>query len=157
MTRFLLTIVLFIGSTLPISAQSGLIINKIFNGRYSTDPRVTETVISGNSNYLKKNKLSVFASFRGPSAVYAAEIQKCVLSDGASAVGKDVRYKNGKLYFAYYMLKPEKSGDKTINRYIYYLNSAATGGDNVLVVYMEGAASEQTVSELIRNMAKKTK
>lgn len=157
MTRFLFTLILLISATLPVSAQSGLNVNKIFSGRYSTDPRVTETVISGNSNYLKKNHLSVFTSFRGPSAVYAAEIQKYVTADGSTAVGKDVRYRNGKLYFAYYMLKPEKSGDRTINRYIYYLNTAATGGDNVLVVYMEGTASEQTVAELIRNMAKKTK
>lgn len=155
MTRILLTLMFLVSAVLPLSAQSGLDINKVFNGKYSDDPKVTETYITGNNNYLRKHNLSVFASFRGPADTYASKIQKMVLTDAAKAIGKNVRYKSGKLYFGFYILKPEARGQKKINRYIYYLNTAASGGTNVLLVYMEGTASEGAVSKLIQDMANK--
>ncbi|MDE6338698.1 MAG: hypothetical protein K2K97_02785 [Muribaculaceae bacterium] len=155
MTRIIITLVILMSGVFSAYAQIGLEIDKIFSGRYSADPRVTETFMSGKNKYLIKNNLTVFASFKGPSAVYSEELQRLVLADGATAVGKNVRYKNGKLYFAFYILKPVKAGQKSINRYLYYLNMAPVGGTNVLVVYLEGSASEKDVSSLIKGMANK--
>lgn len=138
-------------------AQTGLEINRIFNGTFSSDPKVTETYMSGNNKFLKSHKLTVFATFKAPADTYQAKVERMVLSDGAGATGKQVRYKDGKLYFALFILKPLTEGNHKLNRYLYYLNTAADKGSSILVVYLEGRLSEQEVSELIQNIAKKSK
>ncbi|MDE5807755.1 MAG: hypothetical protein K2H76_06525, partial [Muribaculaceae bacterium] len=100
MKKILLILFILLCAALPSAAQTGLEINKIFNGRFSSDPAVTETLLSGSSKLLKKNKLTVFATFKGPAANYRSDVEKAVLADGASAIGKNVRYKEGKLYYA---------------------------------------------------------
>ncbi len=157
MTRLLIIILLMIGGAGTVSAQSGLAIDKFINGGYSSDTKVTATYMTAPNKFLSSHKLNVFASFKGPSATYASEVERMVLSDGSSAAAKNVRYKNGKLYFAFYMLKPVVIENNRINRYIYYLNSAANKGSDVLLVYLEGRAGERDVTELIKNMAQKAK
>lgn len=137
------------------SAQTGLEIDRIFNGRYVADPKVSETVISGKNKFLQSHRLSVFASFKGPAATYRQEAEKLVLADGASAIGKNVRYHKGRLYFALFNLKPITVKGKQLNRYLYYLNNAAGAGANILILYLEGTLSEQDAADLINSLAKK--
>ena len=155
MGRIIIALFMAIFCSVGASAQAGLEINKIFGGKYSSDPTVTETLISDNGSFLTRNQLRLMASFKAPASRYASMIQKLVEKDGAGAIGKNIKYKNGQLYFAFYMLKPIGSEKNKINRYIYYLNTAAVGEENVLVVYLEGKASERSVSNLIQNMSKK--
>ena len=157
MKKILLILFILLCAALPSAAQTGLEINKIFNGRFSSDPAVTETLLSGSSKILKKNKLTVFATFKGPAANYRSEVEKAVLADGASAIGKNVRYKEGKLYYALFILRPVKAAGKTLNRYLYYLNNSANKGANVMVAYLEGTLNEQEVSALISSLANKEK
>ena len=151
---YLLFLILFL-SALSGHAQNGLEIEKIFNGVYASDPNVTETMINGNNKFLKSHKLSVLATFKGPASTYESKIEALVLKDGASAIGKNVRYKEGKLYFALYVLPPQTVGNTKRNRYLYYLNNAANKGSSVMVVYLEGSIKDTEVSELIRSLAKK--
>ena len=68
-----------------------------------------------------------------------------------------MRYREGKLYFALFNLKPVNVNGKKLNRYIYYLNNAVGGGGNVLILYLEGTLSEQDAADLIQSLAKKAK
>lgn len=113
--------------------------------------------MSGQNKFLKSHKLSVFATFKGPASTYQSKIEPLVLSDGAGAIGKNVRYKEGKLYFALYILKPVSTKSGKMNRYLYYLNNAANKGSNILVVYLEGSLSEAEVAGLIQSMATNAK
>lgn len=157
MNRLLITLFLWLAVSLPGYTQSGLEINRIFNGRYVDDPKVSETMISGKNKFLQSHRLTVFASFKGPAVVYRQEAEHLVLSDGAKAIGKNVRYREGKLYFALFNLKPVNVNGKKLNRYIYYLNNAVGGGGNVLILYLEGTLSEQDAADLIQSLAKKAK
>ncbi len=93
-------------ATLAAAAQSGLQINQIFGGKYVSDPSVTETIMSGEQRFLRANYLSNLATFKGEAKTYAPIIQPLVLADGAQAIGRNVRYKDGKLQYAFFMLKP---------------------------------------------------
>lgn len=157
LNRLVLVIILMISGVSVAGAQSGLEIDKIFNGAFSSDPRVTETFMSGNNKFLKAHKLTVFATLKAPAATYQPRVEKLVLADGSRATGKQIRYKDGKLYFALFILKPRGSGKQQLNRYLYYLNTAADKGSNILVVYLEGRLSEEEVSQLIQSIAKKSK
>lgn len=154
-SKSFLLIILAIFTMFTCRAQGGLEINKIFNGTYASDPNVTETLISGKNKFLKSHKLTILATFKGPAATYQSRIEPLVLADGASAIGKNVRYKDGKLYFALFALRPISVGNEKRNRYIYYLNNAVNKGSSVMVVYLEGSIKEYEVSDLIRSLAKK--
>lgn len=157
MRRLIFLLVLLINASLLSMAQNELSINKLFHGAYSSDPQVTETYMTGTTKYLKNNKLNVIASFKAPASAYAKEVENLVRKDGAKAIGKNVRYKAGKLNFAFYMLPPLQNGTKLINRYIYFVNTAVSKGSDVMVVYIEGNVKEDEVVNLIRNIGKKSK
>lgn len=157
MKRSFIALMLLLTFTAVASAQTGLNINKIFGGKYVSDPKVTETLMSGKHRFLRENDLTMFATFKGPAATYASIIEPLVLADGAKSVGKNVRYKDGKLYFAFFILQPLTQDGKKENRYLYYLNNAAHNGNNVLVVYLEGKISQDEANSIIKRMAKNVK
>lgn len=137
------------------SAQVPLKIAQIFNGKYASDPAVTETMISGNHEFLSKHRLSMFATFKGPADKYASIVEPLVLSDGAKPLGRNIRYKDGILTYAYFMLQPIEENGKTINRYIYYINSQPQNGKNIMVIYFEGRLDQKQANSLIQSMSNK--
>lgn len=157
MKRLLVLIPLILAVSLAASAQTGLNIDKIFGGKYVSDPKVTETLMSGNHWYLRDHDLSILATFKGPASVYAPIIEPLILSDARKALGRNVRYQEGKLYFAFLILPPLQSRGSKVNRYLYYLNTINRGGTNVVVVYLEGSLSQDEASDLISAMTRNSK
>lgn len=159
MRRILLLLFLWCGIWLTSAAQTGLFIENMLNGKYASDPKVTETFMSGGGNkFLKKNHLTSFATFRGPATKYGEIAERWLLKDAEKANGKNVRYKGGKLYYGMYSFTPlsKKNGVKR-NRYIYYLNNGVANGENVLIIYMEGTLLEDEADKLVRSMIKGVK
>lgn len=152
MKRLLTTLLLVICVATFASAQTGLEINKIFNGKYASDPNVSETMMSGEHRYLKSHRLTVLATFKGPAARYAEIVEPKVMADGDKAVGRNVAYRKGKLHFAFFILPPVKDNNGRMNRYLYYLNNAVEGKDDIMVLYFEGPLSEQGAANLINGM-----
>ena len=144
-------LIIILLSSISIHARTGLEIDKLFTEQYAADPQVTETILSGNNRYLKKHNLSVFSTFKAPAAKYQAAVEQMVLSDARKAIGKNVRYKDGKLYYALFILSPVTSNGNKTNRYIYYLNNSSSKGGNVMVIYLEGKLSDQEVSSLLQS------
>lgn len=139
---------------LGASAQSGLEINKIFGGKYSTDPTVTETLMSGDQKFLREHKLNTFATFKGKANKYVPIIQPLVVADGSHARARNVRYRDGKLHYAYYVLPPVTADGRSINRYLCYLNNEKAKNPSVMVIYFDGAISNEKAESLIKSIAK---
>lgn len=154
MKRHLTVIMLLITASLLASAQTTLQITQIFNGKYASDPSVTETMMSGRHEFLRKHRLSMFATFKGPAEKYASIVEPLVLSDGAKPLGRNVRYKDGILSYAYFMLQPYYESRKKINRYLYYINNQPQGGKDIVVVYFEGSLRQHEANSLIKSMSK---
>lgn len=155
MKRSFTTLLLSIIVAIAASAQSGLYVNQIFGEKYASDPSVAVTMMSGEHRYLKKHSLSVFITFSGPAKTYASILEPLVLSDGKKALGKNVRYRKGQLYFAFYILPAVKVDGEERKRYLYYINSSGQrgGNSNVMLIYLEGTLSEQSAASLITSIS----
>lgn len=136
------------------SAQTGLEINKIFGGKYISDPTVTETLMSGDQAFLRTHRLNTFATFKGRSDKYVPIIQPLVVADGAHARARNVRYRDGKLHYAYYVLPPVSANGRIVNRYLCYLNNEKSKNPSVMVIYFDGAISNKKAEALIKSLAK---
>ena len=155
MKHLLVILIAIVGMWLQAEAQTGLNIEKMLGGKYASDPNVTETFISGNRNkFLDKHHLRLFATFKGPADKYEATAEELVKKDAAAAVGKNVRYKGGRLYYGLYSLKPVTIDGRKVYRYLYYLNNGAVKGKTLLVIYFEGNITEDKALQLIRSMRK---
>lgn len=145
------TIILIIGliMSLNVSAQSGLNIARLFDGRYHKNKDATEVLMKGRQ--LNAYKLSLFRSLTlGPQSGNAATIEPLVKADGRNAIDKEMSIQGGRLAMAFYQLP---SRGKT-HRYIFYSNSGAgrrTAASKITLIYMEGTA---TLSELKRTFKK---
>ena len=159
MKRILLTTLTLIAVILAASAQSDLHIGRIFGGKYGSDLSVSETMMSGEQRFLRSNRLANFATFKGDAKTYASIIQPLVLADGANAIGRNVRYKDGKLQYAFFMLKPTTGNGSKLNRYLYYLTPSKYDTDSkkthyfVMVIYFDGQLTRQQADDLIKKMS----
>lgn len=152
MKRLLILLTLAIGIALIGSAQAGLQINSMFGGTYVADKGVSEIQMSGNQRYLRQHNLTLLAMFKGPAAKYAPMIQKLVLADGAKAVGRNVRYRDGRLQYACFSLPAERrKGKATLHKYIYYFYNSNADPANVLLVYMEGALDTSRAEKIFNS------
>lgn len=136
-------------------AQTGLEINRIFGGHYANDTTVTETLMSGNQHFLRHLGLTTLATFKGNPKTYVPIIQPLVLADGAKAIGKNLRYKDGKVNYAFYMLPPTTVNGRKVNRFLYYLNNESSRKPHVMVIYFDGAIDYERASRLIPEFSNK--
>jgi len=132
-------------TSLTSMAQTSLNILEIFGDKYRKSDNATETIVSGEA--LKGTDLKLYRSLVLTDMADAApEISKAVTKDGVKAVSREVKYVDGQLYYAQFMLTPS-GGD---NRYIFYVNHHLKGGNKIMLVYMRGPATLQKIKQLIR-------
>ncbi len=140
----LLLIILLLSSVITAGAQTGLRINELFDGKYVDDPRATEIMKQGGS--LTDYKLSQYHSLTLQGAPeLATYIESLLRADGRSATDREITYRNGGIYFAFYQLPVV---DK-LNRYIFYLNSHRAVGDKIMLIYMDGKASASEIKSFM--------
>lgn len=139
-------VALMLLAALAAAAQKGLSVASVFDGRYRDDPNARETVISGGA--LARHKIDLYRSltFLSPDAATASEVEKVVRQDGARATAREVQYKDGNLFYGFYTLTRKNNK----NRYILYLNQLASGGDKIIVIYLEGAATGEQVKKMLK-------
>lgn len=143
MKRLLLIIILFT-SFFSAGAQTELRINELFDGEFVDDPRATEIVQQGGS--LTDYKLSQYHSLTVADAPeLATRFETLLRADGRKATDREVTYRNGGIYFAFYQLPP---ADK-LNRYIFYLNSNRAAGNKIMLIYMAGKASASEIKSFM--------
>ena len=142
-TLILLTLML---TAMAASAQANLNINALFGERYRKSEKVVETIVSGEA--LKGSHLELYRSLVLTDMPESAdEIAAAVAKDGTKAMSREVKYLDGQLYYAQFMLQPK---GKT-NRYIFYVNRHLKGGNKIMLVYMAGSASPEDIKKLLKN------
>ncbi|MCM1503783.1 MAG: DUF6108 family protein [Muribaculum sp.] len=135
---------------IPSLAQSELNISKLFDGQFRDDKNAVETIITGDPLYEYYLDYYHSLSFsKEPDKV--ALIEPLVTKDGAEAIDKEVSYRGGKLYYAFYTFPPlKKNGISKSNRYLFYLNQYAVGRDGVTLIYMSGEATRKQVKKMLK-------
>ena len=140
--RLLITIIAVTLGMAAASAQSGLHIAGLFDGRYRDTVNGTETIIDGAA--LAPYRLDKYVSLTVESDPEVVEtIEPLVRADGRGAVDREVIQKKGALYYAFYQLKPLANGT---NRYILYVNRKK----KIILVYLEGPATPAQVKKILK-------
>ena len=125
------------------AAQTGLNIDSAFDGRFRSSPDAVETEISGKT--LKNSALDIYRSITLTEPALTSEIEALVLKDGAAAETRQVRYIEGRLYYAYYIFKPVDN----YRRYLFFINGFLKGGKKMTLIYMAGEATPEQINKLI--------
>lgn len=135
-------------AALATSAQVPTAIASLFDGPYRNNPAATETIITGDA--LKSLRLSLFhsLSIEGKPEM-ATAIEKAVKADAATTEWIQTVTRGGKLQSAVYELA---SGDKKRHRYVLFLNSFPAGGNEAIVIYLEGKATPEQIKQIIKQM-----
>ncbi len=119
---------------------------KYLDGFFNEDPDAALTLVTGKP--LKTYQLD---EYRGLTLNYDPEktkmIEDAVKADARIAEDKEISYRKGALYYAFLTLPPTKEGKK---RYLFYLNQKLAKGDKVILIYMSGKASAQTIKKMIK-------
>ena len=142
----ILFLMLLLAAAIPAAAQEGLAVGALFDGRYRDIPDARETIISGGQ--LKKHKLSTYRSITLTDAdnESADAIERAVRRDGADALSREVQFRDGRLFYGFYRLRRHND----LNRYIFFLNQLAAGGNKVILIYLEGSASPEQVKKMLK-------
>lgn len=151
MNRIIL-IILFVMHTLMSGAQHlpqniGRVLRQ---ERSVVEGYAKEVYITGRK--LRSYNLTTYRSFsidiNSKTKAAGKEIEFAVRKDGHDAVDKEIVELAGRLYFAVYSLKQTDSKQK---RYLFYKNNTLKNeGGNIVIIYMEGAA---TLEEIRRKFA----
>jgi len=147
MKRITIIIMTCLLTTMAAMAQTGLNINRLFDGRYKKAAGATEIIVTGVQ--AREIGLTIYHSLSVTDKSQAELVEGLVIKDGAQAIDKEVEYRNGQLYYGFYMMKKSKHD----NRYIFYLNQnlARKSPKNIVtLIYMEGLASQEEIKKLIR-------
>ena len=147
MKRITIIILTCLLTTIAAMAQTGLNINRLFDGRYNKASGATEIIVTGVQ--AREIGLTVYHSLSVTDKNQAELVEGLVVKDGAKAVDKEVEYRNGQLYYGFYTMPKQKHS----NRYIFFLNQnlARKSPKNVVtLIYMEGSANQAQIKTLIR-------
>lgn len=144
MIRRLIILGISMLAVLYVSAQNGMHVETLFDGRFKHDNRAVEVLIKGKE--LKKYHLTLFRSLTLTDAPeFSDEIETLVCKDAETAVDKEVGKIGTQLYYGFYCFPPQNES----YRYMFYRNSSVVPGGTkkpeVTVVYMEG---QVTLEEL---------
>ena len=147
MKRITIIILTCLLTTMAAMAQTGLNINRLFDGRYKKATGATEIIVTGSQ--AREIGLMVYHSVSVTDKAQAEIIENLVMKDGVQAIDKEVEYRNGQLYYGFYTMPKVKH----TNRYIFFLNqnlARKSPKSNVTLIYMEGRATAGEIKKLIR-------
>lgn len=141
MRHLLLSLIIF-ALALPLAAQDGLEINRIFKGKVVSELAMKESLVKGDNlapyklRVLHTAKFTVSDSRRDEVEALFEEDMKGRLSEDDENL--ELEYRDGHLYYAIVQLTDSKKG---LHRYICYQCRKTMGGNGITLVYMEGKAS----------------
>ncbi len=151
MQRTFIIILLALGSCLCSFAQDNLKINTLMDGRYRNNPNASETILVGD-NKLKRIGVSLYHSLSVVNTPdFPGKVEALLAADTKSAIDREVVYRSGALYYGFYALPAVTKENKSVNRYIFYLNQDPMNGTQVILIYVEGSASPQQIKEKLIN------
>lgn len=148
----LLTFIAFVCALLPAAAQQGLQIDALFGGKYADTPGATEIVLSGSK--LSPYHLTDYHSLTLTDMPdEAGKIERMVRADARTATDREVTYRDGGIYYAFYEL-PTRGKTRS---YIVFLNRHRGGGNTVTLVYMAGKATAEQIKSFMKSNTQASK
>lgn len=132
--KHLTALIIILCSICSTYAQKELAIAPLFEGKGKWNLRFSGTYIKGKM--LKEYDLTMFRSITTGDSSLFEDIEQTIEKDATQAIDKECGYINGKLYYGFYVLPPQKEQ----YRYIFYRNSSLRDDekDEITIVYMEG-------------------
>lgn len=151
--RIVSLMLLLTAVALPAAAQAGLQISKALDGRFRKARNATEIVVTGEK--AREIGLKAYHSLTVNGDQKAGrQIESLVSSDGKKAIDKEVEYRDGRIFYGFYTLKPltKKRPNPLVNRFILYMNQnlqRPKPKDAVILIYMESEQNGSYVKSLI--------
>lgn len=141
MKHLLISLIIF-ALALPLAAQDGLEINRIFKGEIINELAIKESLVKGENLAPYKLRVLHTAKFTVGDAK-RDEVEALFEEDMKGRLSQDdenleLEYRDGHLYYAIVQLTDSKKG---LHRYICYQCRQTMGGNGITLVYMEGKAS----------------
>lgn len=144
MKRIVIAMIVAVVGQLACYGQKGLAINQLFDGRYRKDANAVETIVRGAA--VQKYNLDLYRSVTVTGRpADADEMVRLIKMDTKNAVDIEESFKDGKLYYGFYSL-----GTRSPNRYILYLNQYMSGGNKIILLYLEGDAGVKQVKRMLK-------
>ncbi len=129
-----------LAAVVSMSAQNGMNINEIFDGRYHDNESAHEVYMSGGQ--LAKHRIDVYHSLTLTGLPdEAPAIERLVMLDGRRAKDKEVIYRDGGLYYGFYVFD---------GRYIFYLNQHRQKGKKIIVIYIQGDVTVDRIKAMLK-------
>lgn len=129
--------------TLAAEAQSGLSVGTLFTSMRG-NPNVSVTCVKGRP--LSKYRLSLFYSLAVEDDNAAKkQVEAALAKDARKAVDREVHYKDGRLYYAFYNMGQNDDG---LNRYILY--NSGTSKTKAVLIYLEGKAGPEMIDSFLK-------
>lgn len=131
--------------------QAQLSIEQIFNADCASDPNVTEAVVTGKAAQKINARLDRLAFFKADAADYGERVRKLVLADARNASGRDLRYSDGALSYAYLALNNPRPDSP--NTFVYFVESRRKKQPaTVMIVLLEGRLSAKEQAKIIESL-----
>lgn len=149
MKRIVIMLMLMLLTTAVSAQSSQLNISKFMSNNQKRSTEGTKEIyVSGNK--LRGYNMTFYHSFmlldKKKHASLAKTMEEAVRADGRKADDRQVVEIGGHLYYAIYTI--DTNPDNGISRYIFYKDTSLKGGGNqVIVVYMEGAATIEEIKK----------
>lgn len=140
--KLLLITLALIAAALPLSAQTGLRINEVFEGSVISEMALQESLVKGEClepfrlKVLHTAKFTVGSSQRDKVEALFKEDMRGRLSEDNDNL--ELEYRDGHLYYAIVQIADTKKG---LHRYICYQSRPNAGDYTITLAYMEGKAS----------------
>ncbi|MDE6512709.1 MAG: hypothetical protein K2L05_00810 [Muribaculaceae bacterium] len=146
MKRFLILLAL-VCAWAALPAQSIREVKELFGDFATKNANTTETIISGKA--LENTGLSFYRSLVISGAPEKADaITRRIGRLDNDALSREVKYINGKIYYAMFTLQPE--GRDRDNHYLFYLNSHLKGDDRIILIYISGTRNVIEINDLLK-------
>lgn len=133
---------------LALSAQRGLNIADVLDGRYKKNPNTTDIVIKGSQ--LAEFHLSYYHSLKVEhDAAIMDAVARAFVADEPQAQDKEVVHTGQRLYYGFYRLK--YNGET--NRFVFFKDLRYAPGEKrpcVTLIYMEGSASLSLLKKIFK-------
>lgn len=144
MRRITILIILVLSVLPKVLAQESLDISPFFSHDFFEKNGVTTLTVKGEK--LKDTGISTYRSITVTGNDEGSDqLAQAVKHDGAKALTREVSYRDGKLYFGFYVLKPHAS----LNRYILYLDRTEGEERKTTLIYLEGTADTQKIKKFL--------
>lgn len=145
MQRLIFTVILILTSAVAATAQKGLAIDALFDGRYRKIQSATETTVKGDR--LDQNYgITLYRSISITNDEKEAQkIEPLLFEDAKKAIDSEVLYSKETLRYAIFRLP-----DEYYKRYIMYLNREKDGENKIVLIYIEGNVKMKKLKQIFK-------